>query len=115
MGMDLPGRKPTNSVGEHFYNNVWYWIPLWEYIASECSDIVTERDITLGEANSGHRISQTKATAIGKRQPTIAGNHIHLWTSSPALDIAASFLSAIILWHCSQSDGRTAKWREGKS
>jgi len=67
MGMDLTGLKPTNSVGKYFYNTVWYWIPLWEYIASECSDIVTERDITLGGSNSGHRINRTKAAAIGKR------------------------------------------------
>ena len=67
MGMDLTGLKPTNSVGKYFYNTVWYWSPLWEYIARECSDILTERDITLGGSNSGHRISRTKATAIGKR------------------------------------------------
>ncbi len=67
MGMDITGLKPTNSVGEYFYNTVWYWIPLWEYTASECSDILTERDITLGGSNSGHRLSRTKANAIGKR------------------------------------------------
>ncbi len=31
------------------------------------SDIVTERDITRGGSNSGHRISRMKANAIGKR------------------------------------------------
>ena len=67
MGMDLTWLKPTNSAGKYFYNTVWYWIPLWEYIARECSDILTERDITLGGSNSGHRISRAKATAIGKR------------------------------------------------
>lgn len=67
MGMDLIGIKPANSAGGYFCNTVWYWIPLWEYIASECSDLVTERDITLGGSNSGHRISRTKANAIGKR------------------------------------------------
>ena len=67
MGMDLMGLKPANSAGKYFYNNVWHWSPLWDYIASECSDIVTERDITLGGSNSGHRISRTKAAAIGKR------------------------------------------------
>ena len=67
MGMDLTGLTHANSAGKYFYNNVWYWIPLWEYVASECSDIVTERDITLGGSNSGHRISRTKAAAIGKR------------------------------------------------
>jgi hypothetical protein len=67
VGMDVTGLKPTNIVGEYFYNTVWYWIPLWEYIASECSDILTERDITLGGSNSGHRISRMKATSIGKR------------------------------------------------
>ncbi len=67
MGMDITGLKPTSPVGKYFYNAVWRWIPLWEYIARECSNIVTERDVTLGESNSGHRISRTKATAIGKR------------------------------------------------
>jgi hypothetical protein len=67
MGMDVTGLKPTNSIGKYFYNTVWYWIPLWEYIGRECSDIVTERDITIGASNSGHRISRTKANAIGKR------------------------------------------------
>jgi hypothetical protein len=67
MGMDLTGLKPAKRAGEYFYNNVWYWIPLWEYIASECSDVVTERDITLGGSNSGHRISRAKAEAIGRR------------------------------------------------
>ena len=67
MGMEVIGLKPANSAGKYFYNTVWYWIPLWEYVTSECSDIVTRRDITLGGSNSGHRISRTKATAIGKR------------------------------------------------
>ena len=67
MGMDLTGLKPTKSVGKYFYNTVWYWIPLWEYVASECSDILTERDIWFGGGNNGHLISRTKATAIGKR------------------------------------------------
>jgi hypothetical protein len=67
MGMDIIGLKPANRTGEYFRNTVWYWIPLWGYIANECSDVVTRRDITLGEFNSGHRISRTKATAIGKR------------------------------------------------
>ncbi len=67
MGMDLYGLKPANSVGEDFYLNVWGWIPLWEYVASECSDVLTEKDIMLGASNSGHRISRTKATAIGRR------------------------------------------------
>ena len=65
--MDLIGLKPTNRVGEYFDFQVWYWIPLWEYVARECSDILTARDITLGGSNSGHRISRAKATAIGKR------------------------------------------------
>ena len=79
MGMDLAGLKPTNSVGKYFYNTLWYWIPLWEYIASECTDIVTERDITLGgstlgigsaerrqppSANSGHPASHRKDSGL---------------------------------------------------
>lgn len=67
MGMEVIGLKPANSAGKYFHNTVWYWIPLWAYIVKECSDIVTQRDITLGEFNSDHRISRTKASAIGKR------------------------------------------------
>lgn len=67
MGMDIAGLKPANDAGEAFYLNVWGWIPLWEYVASECSDILSEKDIMLGGSNSGHRISRTKATAIGRR------------------------------------------------
>jgi hypothetical protein len=67
MGMDLIGLKPANKTGEYFYNTVWYWLPLWVYVAEECSDILNERDVTLGASNSGHRISRTKASAIGKR------------------------------------------------
>jgi hypothetical protein len=57
MGMDVIGLKPANSTGKYFRNSVFYWIPLWGYIAHACSDIVTRRE---------------KATAIGKRpaQPT---------------------------------------------
>jgi len=67
MGMDLTGLKPANRPGKYFHNTIWGWMPLWEYVATECSDILTERDITLGGSNSGHRISRTKANAIGKR------------------------------------------------
>jgi hypothetical protein len=67
MGMDVIGLKPANSAGKYFRNTVFYWIPLWGYIAHVCSGIVTQRDIERGEFNTGHRISRTKATAIGKR------------------------------------------------
>lgn len=73
MGMDLTGLKPTNSAGKYFHNTIWGWIPLWEYVANECSDILTERDITLGGSNSGHRVSRTKADAIAKRLHSLIG------------------------------------------
>jgi len=35
MGMDVMGKAPENQTGEYFRANVWYWHPLWGYVADE--------------------------------------------------------------------------------
>ena len=52
MGMDLIGVKPSNPTEEYFHNTIWALIPLWVHVASEGSDIFTERDIPLEGSNS---------------------------------------------------------------
>ena len=56
-----------NNPGDYFRNNVWFWRPLWSYVADNCDDILTENDIERGSYNDGHIICKTKAKAIAKR------------------------------------------------
>ena len=67
MGMDVCGLKPSSEAGKYFYSNVWSWIPLWKYVCKVCPDILTPRDVLLGQYNSNHKISAKKAAAIGAR------------------------------------------------
>ena len=67
MGFDVMGHKPKTEKGEYFRNNVWWWRPLWGYVAKQCSDILTEEQIKGGCFNDGVLISAKKAQAIGLR------------------------------------------------
>ena len=55
------------NCGTYFRNNVWFWRPLWHFVTSVCSNILTEKDIERGNWNDGHRISKTKANKIAKK------------------------------------------------
>lgn len=57
----------TENPGIYFRNNVWYWRPLWVYVCSACEDILTEKDMTKGSYNDGHKISKTKSLKIAAR------------------------------------------------
>lgn len=65
--MDVTGLKPATAAGGYFHCTIWYWAPLWTYVSRVAPDILTEKDITLGHSNSGHKISAAKARAIGRR------------------------------------------------
>ena len=56
-----------NNPGTYFRNNCWGWRSLWDYTYNECQDILTERDWENGHSNSGHKISEKKAAAVGKK------------------------------------------------
>ena len=55
------------NCGTYFRNNVWWWRPLWQFVAGVCEGILTEKDIEQGSWNDGHKISKTKADRIAKR------------------------------------------------
>jgi hypothetical protein len=67
MGMDLTGLKPTSEVGVYLRFTGVAWSPLWDYIATSCSDILTPTDVKRGSINMGHRISRVKALRISER------------------------------------------------
>ena len=64
---ELKEQYEKNNPGDYFRNNVWWWRPLWNLVCVSCDDILTEKDISGGSYNNGHKISKTKATRIGKR------------------------------------------------
>ena len=53
-----------DNPGVYFRNNVWYWRPLWDYVASKCSHILDRDDYESGHSNSGHKINEEKAMGI---------------------------------------------------
>jgi len=46
---DLEEFERTN-VGYYFRNNVWWWRPLWMYVADVCSDVLSEEEIEAGHS-----------------------------------------------------------------
>ena len=87
MGFDLSGVNPkirsiepdeessydeynewlSENPGVYFRNNVWWWRALWDYVADQCNDILTEKDIRYGHFNDGHKIGKVKALAIARK------------------------------------------------
>ena len=64
---DIKEQYEEDNPGYYFRNNVWWWRPLWNFVAGMCDDILTEKDIEHGSFNDGHKISKTKAAKIAKR------------------------------------------------
>ena len=54
-------------IGSYFRNNVWWWRPLWQFVTMICDDILTEKDVSEGGFNGGHKISKTKSKRIAAR------------------------------------------------
>ena len=52
--------REEENPGVYFRNNVWWWRPLWNYVCSECEDILSEDDYNAGCSNEGHLITQDK-------------------------------------------------------
>ena len=91
MGMDVYGLNPTTTApaqpnhddfdsedwkayydgqslsGQYFRNNVWWWRPLWNYVANLCSEVITEEDFNAGHLNSGHVIDKEQCEYIADR------------------------------------------------
>ena len=62
MGYDIYGNS-----GNYFRNNMSTWPPLWKYICSICSDILTKEDMKNGFINEAHFIDKNKSLVIAKR------------------------------------------------
>ena len=65
MGYDIYGNnKDKNGEETYFRNNVWYWRPLWNYVAETCklSDEIVEQ----GFFNDGYAVSKEEAEKISK-------------------------------------------------
>ena len=68
--------------GSSFHRNVWHWRPIWTYVAETCNNILTHKDITMGQFNDGHFINKNKSKRIAKRlQKLIDEGHSTVWES----------------------------------
>jgi hypothetical protein len=65
MGMDVIGRSPSAEVGEYFYNNMWWWRPLWDYCQEVARDLIPEGN--LGHFNDGWGLDEHEATKLAER------------------------------------------------
>lgn len=63
MGMDVFGQNPSNSKGEYFRNNVWYWRPLWNYCLDFHPDPAAK--VQEGHSNSGDGLSSEDSIKLG--------------------------------------------------
>ena len=65
-----------DNPGIYFRNNVWWWRPLWDFVAYVCEDFLTEKDLQGGSYNDGYEISEDKALKIAKRLEKAVKNGI---------------------------------------
>ena len=113
MGFDLYGERPKNKNGEYFRNNVWWWRPLWSYVATACNDILTKQDLREGSFNNGHWIRATKARALAERLT-------ELLQSGHARDYEKKYLAALKALpleqceHCKGTGQRNDTFVKGK-
>ena len=59
--------RENENPGIYFRNNVWWWRPLWNYVCGSCEDILDSEDMEEGQSNSGHLITEEKASAVAKK------------------------------------------------
>tara|TARA_R100001129_G_scaffold31025_1_gene20556 strand:+ start:2697 stop:3080 length:384 start_codon:yes stop_codon:yes gene_type:complete len=67
MGFDLNSIKPKDPNNDYFRNSVWSWRPLWNFVAENCDNILTYRDVKMGSYNDGYKISKSKAIKIANK------------------------------------------------
>ena len=60
MGFDVYGNKKDS----YFRNSVWYWKPLWAYVAETCN--LSDKDAESGLYNDAYSISESKAKMISE-------------------------------------------------
>ena len=68
---DAENEDTLNNPGQYFRANIHWWFPLWEFVSTMCSDILTEKDIKSCEYNDGYEITEDKAIKIAERLETL--------------------------------------------
>jgi hypothetical protein len=66
MGMDVYGKNPISEAGSYFRNNVWYWRPLWDYVAQVGSDVIDGELAEHGHYNDGAGLDEDGALALAQ-------------------------------------------------
>lgn len=66
MGMDVYGSDPTTEHGVYFRNNVWWWRPLWNYVITVGSEVISEELAESGHYNDGARLNADQAKRLGE-------------------------------------------------
>jgi len=61
MGMDVYGNKPSDTCGEYFRNNVWWWRPLWDYCVEVAPELCGKVD---GHSNGGDGLNAEQALRL---------------------------------------------------
>ncbi len=64
MGMDVYRKKPTAEVGGYFRNTVWYWRPLWDYVAEVAPDLAAK--VEYGHSNDGDGLGARDSAALAR-------------------------------------------------
>ena len=59
------------NPGDYFRANIHWWFPLWEFVSTMCSDILTEEDINRCNYNDGYEITEDKAIKIAEKLETL--------------------------------------------
>jgi len=54
------------TPGFYFRNNVWWWRPLWDYVYSIASDVLTEEDYEYGQHNDYWLINKEKCIKLAR-------------------------------------------------
>ena len=61
---DQYNQQQEDNPGIYFRNNVWWWRPLWDFVCSNCDDILTKEDMERGCYNDNYEITEDKAMKI---------------------------------------------------
>jgi hypothetical protein len=136
MGMDVYGLNPTSEApprpehndfdsedwkayfdgqslsGQYFRNNVWWWRPLWDYVADLCNEVISEKDHNAGHYNDGHHISKDQCDYIANRLSNELLNGGVKKYSKEYKEEQDNL--PMVECHCCEGTGKGAHYSEGK-
>jgi len=64
MSTNLHGEMPVNQTGKYFRSNMWWWHPLWAYVCSNTSGVLSDEGKEMGLYNDGHLIEFEQALSL---------------------------------------------------